>query len=190
MNKEGFYIRLFKLLIYTKFMQKWHYHLFLSTILFFIPYSIFIIGDWIGAGVQFSLLKIQFSDQGNSIINVLQELDYLKSGIITGRSILTILLWAFGVFLIVISIAVLFVQNYRQTAIKTVYSSILLFFAGIFFLASIITQYGPYLHGPAGTAIPIGLPVLFVISGWMYMEGEKGPGIDIDEVHQSVDESE
>ena len=26
---------------------------------------------------------------------------------------------------------------------------------------------------PAGIAIPIGLPVLFVIGGWMFMEGQK-----------------
>jgi hypothetical protein len=43
---------------------------------------------------------------------------------------------------------------------------------------------------PAGIAIPIGLPVLFVIGGWMYMEGQKEEAGDEKEEVQGVEDSE
>jgi hypothetical protein len=36
--------------------------------------------------------------------------------------------------------------------------------------------------------IPIGLPVLFVIGGWMYMEGQKKEAGDEEEEVQEIDE--
>ena len=169
-------------------MQKWYYYLIFSIILFFIPYSIFIIGDWLGVGVQFSVLKIQFSDQGNSTIDILQELRYLTSGVITGKSVLTILMWAIGSFCIIISIIVLVILNSRQTIPKIKYGGMLLILAATFFLASIISQYGILFNGPAGVAIPVGLPVLFVIGGWMYMEGRKEEIGDEEEMAQDIDD--
>jgi hypothetical protein len=41
---------------------------------------------------------------------------------------------------------------------------------------------------PAGTAIPIGLPVLFVIGGWMYMEGRKEEAGDEEGEVQGISE--
>jgi len=35
-------------------------------------------------------------------------------------------------------------------------------------LASLIQQYGPLLHGPAGIAIPVGLPLVFAVGWWVY----------------------
>jgi len=40
----------------------------------------------------------------------------------------------------------------------------------------------------AGIAIPIGLPVLFVIGGWMYSEGRKEEAWDEEEEVQGVAE--
>jgi hypothetical protein len=171
-------------------MQKLYYYIALLTALIFVPLNIFIIGNWLGAGIQFSMIKIQFVDQGMSIINLIQELQYIISGIIVGKSIFTILMWAIGFFLIIISFICLCVLNYRQTILKIKYNGLLLVLASIFFLASIIIQYGPFFHGPAGTAIPIGLPVLFVVGAWMFIAGQKEEARDKDEGHNIEQESE
>ena len=49
-------------------------------------------------------------------------------------------------------------------------------------------QFGPYFHGPVGIAIPIGIPLMFVIGGWMYMEGQKEEAGNEDQDVQGIDE--
>ena len=39
-------------------------------------------------------------------------------------------------------------------------------------MISTMVQYGPLFHGPAGIAIPIGLPLLVVI-GYLLWEGHR-----------------
>ncbi|MEI7432936.1 MAG: hypothetical protein WCJ93_01655 [Methanomicrobiales archaeon] len=35
-------------------------------------------------------------------------------------------------------------------------------------MASIIVRYGPLFHNSTGLAIPLGLPLIFLIGIWMY----------------------
>jgi hypothetical protein len=167
-------------------MQKWIHYFFLSALLFFIPFNIYIIGDWLGIGIQFLIWKFQYSSQGNSIITILQELQYIISGIIYGRSAISILIWIISLVFIVGSIFI--ICYYRNELAGVNRAGLFLMFSGITLLLSLICQYGPLFHGPSGLAIPIGLPVLFVIGSWMYMEGRKEEAGDDEEEVQGVGE--
>jgi hypothetical protein len=170
-------------------MQKWIQYFLLSVLLFFIPFNIYIIGDWLGIGVQFLIWNFQYSSQGNSIITILQEIQYIISGIIYGRSAIAILIWIIS--LVFIAGSIFIICYYRNESVYIKRAGVLLVISGITLFLSIITQYGPLFHGPAGIAIPIGLPVLFVIGGWIYSEGcKEEAGDDEDEVQGIAEESE
>jgi len=173
-----------KILIRLKGLRK---EQIFSIIALMIPINIYIIGDFLGAGFQTSLFKFQISSYGSSFILVTRDLSYVISGIYKGQTALSTLLWVIGVCFLVSSIFILFLESGASDNLKK-RSGTLIIIAGILFISSIIVQYGPFFHGPAGTAIPIGLPVLFVIGGWMYMEGRKEEvGDEVQEV-QGIDE--
>ena len=92
-----------------------------------------------------------------------------------------------GVCFLVSSILMQFLEVGSSNYIKK-RGGTLIITAGILFSSSIIIQYGPLFHGPAGIAIPVGLPVLFVIRGWMYMEGHKGEAGDEEDEVQRINE--
>jgi hypothetical protein len=169
-------------------MQRSQKFLVIKILLCLIPMNIFIIGrDYIGAGIQFPFFRFQVSYLGNSFIIIIQEISYVFNGIIFGVSIFSLLLWIFGSLLLLISILIplvksRFIRNGHQN------SGILIFLTGILFLISIVIQYGPYFHGSAGTAIPIGLPVLFFIGGWIYTEGQKEVSGNEDQDMQEIGE--
>ena len=154
--------------------------------LFFIPLNLYIIGKNFGFGIQWSLFLYQES-VSNNYVSIFQNINYIIYGYYTGMTALSVWLWMLGAILMIIALVSTF-------AIKSdmLYSSkmtgIIIFCSGLVFLFSIIVQYGPLFHGPAGTAIPIGLPVLFVIGGWMYMEGQKEEAGDDEEEVQEIGE--
>ena len=155
--------------------------------LFALPINIYIIGDFLGAGVQFALVRFQISYQGNSILYVTNDLNYVLLGIYQNLSALSVIFWIIGVLLLVFAIVLLHISKINISIIRK-RVGLLILTTTILFLASLISQYGPIFHGPAGTAIPIGLPVLFVIGGWMYMEGQKEEAGDEEEEEQVIDE--
>ena len=69
-----------------------------------LPVNIYIIGDSIGAGLQFPFLRYQETYLGTNIITILHDFDYITSGTIGGRSALSILLWVLGTALLVAAI--------------------------------------------------------------------------------------
>ena len=180
-NKYRFFLEFLKLIKYRRKsinlnMKPSQRLLFIRILLCMIPVNIYIIGkDMIGAGIQFPFFRFQISYLGDSLVSIAQEISYVVQGVITGISRLSLLLWILGSFFLFLSVFFpllksQFIRKYDRN------SGILILLSGILFLTSIFTQYGLYLYGPAGTAIPIGLPVLFVIGGWMYMDRAKGGG--------------
>jgi hypothetical protein len=156
----------------------------------FIPITIYIIGDFLGTGIQFAFFRFQDTYLGSSIIPINQELGYVIDGIIQKQSAVSIILWILGSILIIGSLLITFCNRYSVTN-KLKFAGIFIFCSSFIFLISTMIQYSPLFHGPAGTAIPVGLPVLFVIGGWMYMEGRKEEaGDEVDEVQGMVEESE
>ena len=126
---------------------------------FLLPINIYLIGDSLGAGLQFSIVRIQETYLGWSIIFGWQEFWYVADGIVTGRSAFSILLWINGVVLLFFAAAILLISGSkfgRKSVIIYGIGSTLL-------IISTMMQYSPLFHGPAGVAIPIGLPLLTLI---------------------------
>lgn len=65
--------------------------------------------------------------------------------------------------------------------------------AGGAYLAACIAQYGTLLHGPAGLAIPIGVPLIFTVAGYILkmedeeMKGEPDDGKSDEDVGQETE---
>ena len=149
----------------------------LSVITLIIPINIFVIGDYLGASIQFPLLKYQITYMGSSTVTILHDFNYVISGIYTSKTAVSVFIWFFGVLILLLGIILIWVKSHENIKIfKT--TGILIMASALLFLVSTIVQYGLFFNGPAGIAIPIGLPVLFVIGSWIYWEGVQGKTMD------------
>jgi len=135
-------------------------------LLFLIPLNIFVIGDWIGKGVQWALFRYQDTSYGTSLITLFRETEYVTSGIITGKSAVSISLWVAGAFLLVISCIVLAVMIAEEMDEHIQIPGLMVIASGILLLLSCMTQYGPLLSGPAGFSVPVGVPLVWAV-GWL-----------------------
>ena len=151
------------------------------VLLFVSPLTITIIGNNLGAGIRFPLVLYQETVYGTSLIPVWREIDYVAAGLIGGRSACAILLWTLGTLLLLAAVAYLIIRRYeghRHTV------ALLLAGAGVAYLASIIAQYGPLFHGPAGFCIPAGVPLIFGVAWWVYHAGEEDESNGVDDLQE------
>ena len=132
-----------------------------------IPSTIFVIGDWIGTGIQFPWFSYIITYQGDSLISAYTNLWYVAFGILSPKTAISIVLWEAGTMLLATATCLLLYEHANAT-IRHRVPGLLTILAGIALLASLIQQYGPLFHGPAGIAIPIGLPLVFAVGWWMY----------------------
>ncbi|WP_342685989.1 hypothetical protein [Methanoculleus sp. UBA291] len=149
---------------------------------FFTPLTVFMIGDRMGAGFRFSLFLYQDTTYGVSLIPVWREISYVTSGIITGRSALSIILWLCGTFLLIA--AIIYFAAKRQEDYESFRKPLALLVggAGGAYLLSCILQYGPTLHGPAGLSVPVGVPLILAVA-WYILRAED----DEDEYNEEDD---
>ena len=150
-----------------------------------IPINIYIIGNFLGAALQTPLFRFQITGYGSSIPYNAGFILYYFRNLQRQDCVVDIFLGHRSVS--VSTILFLFPEAGTSYKVKK-RSGTLIVIAGIYSSVLIIVQYGPLFHGPAGTAIPIGLPVLFVIGGWMYMEGQKEEAGDEEEEVQEIGE--
>ena len=147
--------------------------LILQIAIFFIPMNIYIIGDWVGAGIQWVFFRYITAMDKTSIILLTREIDLITSGLLTGKSAMVSVIWVVGVILL-IAATILVVYGTIETNLGLIKKAAFINIGGgVVFLVSIFIQYGFLLHGPAGTAIPFGIPVLFVIGYLQYRESCK-----------------
>ena len=154
-------------------------------LLFLIPLNIFVIGDWIGKGVQWALFRYQDTSYGTSFITLFRETEYVTSGIIAGKSAVSISLWVAGAFLLVISCIVLAVLIAEEIDEHIQIPGLMVIASGILLLLSCMAQYGPLLSGPAGSSVPIGIPLVWAV-GWLIFvqnkmeqrEDKEDPGVE------------
>jgi len=59
--------------------------LLLQFLLFFIPVNIYLIGDGLGAGIQWSLFRYQVTYMGTSLILASRDLTYVLTELMGGR---------------------------------------------------------------------------------------------------------
>ncbi len=139
-----------------------------------LPVNIYIIGGTIGAGIQFPFLRYQETYLGTNIITILRDLDYITSGVIGGRSALSILVWALGTGLLIAAIGYFAVR--REEDYETIRKPLALLTAGgaAAYLLSCILQYGPLFHGPAGLSVPVGVPLILAVAWYIAKVGDDG----------------
>lgn len=89
----------------------------------------------------------------------------MLDGIIVGRTALSIFVWTGGTLLLVAA-AILIFSNRRTGRTGVITYGL----ACVLFVISTMLQYGPLFKGPAGVAIPIGLPLLVVIGNFLWKD--------------------
>jgi hypothetical protein len=145
--------------------------LFLQGLLLLVPINVYIIGDWLGSGIQWAFIRYQQTYLGSNLIFIYQDLNYIFNGFVSEKTGFSIGVWIIGLIFIVLAL-LLSTEIPGKVGIR--HAGILLIFGGAAFLISDVIQYGIFLHGPVGICIPIGIPVIFVVGWWMYAgEGKK-----------------
>jgi len=134
----------------------------LPWLFFFIPLNIYIIGDWLGTGVQWALFRYQQTIFGSSFILHNNDVQYILDSIFTGKTALSVLSWSMGIIFLALMVLV---SNNSEEKSRAHHAGVLCVISGSLFLFSDIIQYGISLNGPAGVCIPTGIP-LFIIAGW------------------------
>jgi len=132
-----------------------------------LPANIYTIGADIGAGLQSPLFRYQQTYLGTSVITLANDLGYVTSGTIGGRSALSILLWVFGTALLIA--AMVYFAARRKEGYEAFRKPLALLTAGgaVAYLLSCVAQYGPTLYGPAGFAVPVGVPLILGVAGYI-----------------------
>ena len=103
-----------------------------SLITLVIPINIYIIGNFLGAGLQTPLFRFQITGYGSSFIPITQDLFYIISGIYKGKTALSIFFWVIGVCFLVSTILFLFLEAGTSYKVKK-RSGTLIIIAGILF---------------------------------------------------------
>ncbi|WP_292367023.1 MULTISPECIES: hypothetical protein [unclassified Methanoculleus] len=147
-----------------------------------LPVNVYAIGGAVGAGLRSPLFLYQETVYGTSLIPVWREISYVTSGTIGGRSALSILLWALGTALLLAAAG--YAVYRRHDGITGIRKPLALLTAGgaVAYLLSCVAQYGPTLYGPAGFAVPVGVPLLLGVAGYvMTVEEDDEPGCEEEE---------
>ena len=142
----------------------------LNLLLFVIPINIYVIGEWLGTGVQWALFRYQQTYVGSNLLPISRDIEYITMGVFNGKTALSVIVWLAAVLLILISL-ILLVADPKEKTVKRKYCGGILIFAGILFLASCMIQYGFLFNGPAGISIPIGVPAILIAGWWMWSGG-------------------
>lgn len=140
--------------------------LILVLLLFIIPLNIYVIGEWLGTGLQWALFRYQETGYGNSFITLTRDFEYITYGVLTGKTAISIALWGAGTIILIVAFLALAALIAEDMDDKIHLPGLLVISSGILYIASCMTQYGPFFSGPAGISIPIGIPLVLVV-GWL-----------------------
>jgi hypothetical protein len=164
-------------------MSKYKNSSLLQLLIFLIPLNIYVIGDWMGSGIQTLFFRYVQTYIGNSLIFLNREIYFVTSGIMTGKSALASVLWVIGVALICIATVMIIYAYIREKPAFIRYCAFLNTGGAILFTLAILIQYGITLNGPAGIAIPFGIPVILGVAYYQYRlaMNEMADGEDDDE---------
>jgi hypothetical protein len=107
--------------------------------------------------------------EGNSLIPLNHEINFILAGIYTGRTALSVILWTIGT--IVLTLTTICSLGYWNRLPRQYLRFIIagIAGAGVLYLASCIAQYGPLFHGGAGISIPLGVLILFLFAVFVHI---------------------
>ena len=166
-------------------MTRYRLPLILQCLIFLIPVNIYMIGDSLGAGVQWLLFRYQQTYMGTNFILASRDLTYVLTGLITGRSGISILIWIMGIVILFAALVFAVIAYVREEPAFVKGGSLLTILAGFVLLLASLVQYGITLSGPAGFAIPVGIPIILII-GWITYTADYGSS-DGENVMESCD---
>ena len=151
-------------------MNRFRIPLILQILVFLIPINIYVIGDWLGTGVQWALLRYQQTYLGDSLILITKDINYVLTGVIGGRSGISYILWAAGVVFFIIATILVIYANISEDSAMVRKASLITVTGAVLLIGSVIMQYGIFFSSQSGFAIPVGIPVILIIGWWMYRE--------------------
>ncbi|MDO9326155.1 MAG: hypothetical protein Q7T80_14490 [Methanoregula sp.] len=149
-------------------MRTWIVAVGLCLFCFIIPLQCFIIGDNSGFGIQGAVLRWQMTEKGISLIPITTEMGYVTTGLYTGKTALMVIFWTLGTAALSLTtiLSLIYWNQLPRTYLRLILIGLIS--AGILYLASCISQYGPLFHGPAGVSLPVGILVIFIFTGCLY----------------------
>jgi hypothetical protein len=136
---------------------------------FILPIQCYFISNDLGVGVQGAVYRFQVTPQGNSLITLPKELNYVVDGTYEGRTSFSIAFWGLGtIILMAITILSLVYLNRLALAhIKIIKIGLLA--AAVSYLVSVVFQYGVFFTGMAGISLPIGTLILIITAVGLHM---------------------
>jgi hypothetical protein len=139
----------------------------ISLFILLVPVYFFIIGDFYGSGFQTSFFRYQEVFLGSFVILISNDIYNVITGFFNGSMVPAVILWCLGFCFLVVNCILLFVgrKDFNRIIRR---GGMLIIISGIFFLLSIIVRYGPLFNNSTGIAIPLGLPLIFLIGIWMF----------------------
>jgi hypothetical protein len=129
---------------------------------------VYVIGNWIGTGIQWALFRYQVVGDGGNLFSFPNDLGFVVSATIYGRSGMAITIWFLSVSLLIVSF--LLILWGMQTGNRQWFrrSAPIIILCGVLFLSSDALQYGIFFRGPGGFCIPVGIPLVIILGIWMY----------------------
>jgi hypothetical protein len=139
----------------------------ISICILLVPVYFFTIGDFYGSGFQTPFFRYQEVFLGSFVIFISNDLYNAVTGLLNGSMVPAVILWCLGFCFLLVNCIVLLVDR-KEYKRNIRVSGMLIIISGIFFLSSIIVRYGPLFYNSSGIAIPLGLPLYFLIGIWMF----------------------
>jgi hypothetical protein len=133
---------------------------------FILPLHVYVIGDFTGIGIQGAVYRYQISGYGVTLIPITRDIVFIKTGIYSGKTALSVILWLLGTILVTCTtiFGLVFVGDPRTDYYRKI--SLGLIGASTCYLLSCIAQYGPLFNGRAGISIPV---IIFLILFWVIL---------------------
>ena len=149
-------------------MRTWIIAVCLCIFWFILPLQCFIIGNDMGLGIQGAVFRYQITVQGNALIPITHELGYVTSGIYSGKTALMVILWTLGslVLAAITMLSLIYWNRLPRSQLRIILVGLVS--ASILYLGSCVAQYGLFLYGPAGIALPIGVLILILFSIFLF----------------------
>jgi len=146
-------------------MRRFVVPLLLLVIFFLFPLQVFIIGSETGIGIQGAVYRYQVTGYGNSLIPITTEIMYIVNGNYSGKTALSVILWALGTALL--AITTWFGLVYADGSMPDYPRQIGLGLVGscVCYLLSCIAQYGFFFQSSAGTSLPVGIGLILLWLG-------------------------
>lgn len=136
---------------------------------FLLPLQCFIIGNDLGMGIQGAVYRYQMTAQGNSLIPITYEIQYILWGIYQGKTAISIILWLLGTLALAGATILSLVWMNAISLYKLRYIIFLITGSSITYMASCMVRYGAFLSSPGGISLPAGILLLGIFALFLHM---------------------